>query len=256
MARQGLPSPSLPPKGSTTSRAADPARPEPLKPPPPIHELPILRLAKIPKREELGQVYGDESRLHTLWYWTKRIVVMTGLGAVVLFAALTWETWVPRTAQLGRMVATELDSLKQSKDQEERQRRALEDATARLPHLRPETIRLVLSKSSTGVLDPSEVFYVACEAADRGRTALTSREAQELKTLRAELLDMLRPSERERIREYDAARARRFPFSFENRSALELFARGAYALPPRSRERLRELFAKAVEAGLAAGVRS
>jgi len=46
-------------------------------------------------------------------------------------------------------------------------------------------------------------------------------------------------------------RARRATFAFEDRSALERYARGARALPPESRERLQALYGKAVAAGLA-----
>ena len=221
-----------------------PKGPSPL----PISELPVLRLADLPEAVERGDVYASES---PAWLWTKRIVTWSGLGLGVLFAALNWEAWVPRTAELGRLVVTELDKAKESRDQAERQGRALQEATQQLPHLAPATIHLVLSQSSTGVLDPPDVFYLACEAADRGRAALTSGEALELKALRAEMLDTLRPSERARVREYDGARARRLAFPFENRDVLDLFARGTLALPARSRERLQELLAKAVAAGLA-----
>ena len=173
-----------------------------------------------------------------------------GLVVAVLLAALNWEAWVPRTARLGQMVATELDSIKQSRDLTEQRARAVQEATARLPHLAPATIRLLLSQSPTGVLDPPEAFYLASDAADRGRTALSSGEALELKALRAEMLDTLRPSERARIREYDGARARRFAFPFENGDVLELVAQGARALSSSSRARLQELLAKAVAAGL------
>jgi hypothetical protein len=83
-------------------------------------------------------------------------------------------------------------------------------------------------------------------------SALTAVEAQELQALRAELLDTLRLSERQRIREYDRARAREIVFPYEHRLVLGLFARGARALPPESRERLQALSAKAIAAALAA----
>ena len=111
-------------------------------------------------------------------------------------------------------------------DRAEQQKQALEEATERVPHLAHETIRLILAASPTSVLDPPEVFYFACEAADRGHAALTPAEAQQLNALRADLLAALRPSERARLREYDATRARRFVFPFENGDVLELFARG------------------------------
>lgn len=227
---------------------------EPLKPPPPIRDLPVLRLVDIPEPAKEGDVYGRESRLYVAWRWTKRILVTSGLLAGGLFAALRWETLVPRAEVLGRAVFTEIDRIKQSRDHRERQRQALQEATERLPHLAPQTIRLLMASSPTGILDPPEMFRLASDAADRGVKALTSGEVRELKELRGELLKALRPSERERVREYDAARARRLVFPFEGRDVLELFERGAYALPQEDRERLQELFAKAIAAGLVDGL--
>ncbi|MGE5127346.1 MAG: hypothetical protein ACM3PV_13720, partial [Betaproteobacteria bacterium] len=107
-----------------------------------------------------------------------------------------------------------------------------------------------LSANDNRVLEPPEVFQLAEEAADRGQSALTAAEAAELRTLQRELLDHLRPPERARLAEYDRARASRVVFPFENPPALELVARGARALPARSRERLQQLLGKAVAAGL------
>ena len=223
---------------------------EPLKPPPPLRELPVLRLVDIPEPAEDGDVYGRESRLSVAWRWTKRMLVTSALLAGGLFAALSWKTWVPRAEVLGRAVFTRIERIKESREHRERQQQALQEATERLPHLAPQTLRLLMANSPTGILDPPEMFRLASEAADRGLKALTSGEVRELKELRGELLKGLRPSERERVREYDAARARRLVFPFEGRDVVELFGRGAYALPQESRERLQELFAKAIAAGL------
>jgi hypothetical protein len=124
-------------------------------------------------------------------------------------------------------------------------------AARQLPQLAPETIRLLLSNSPGGVLDPPELFRLACDAADRGQGALTPAEAKELKALQRELVRTLRPAERRRVSQYDRARSLRAVFAFENRRALELYARGAQALPSRSRERLKLLLGKAIPAGLA-----
>jgi hypothetical protein len=83
---------------------------------------------------------------------------------------------------------------------------------------------------------------------------LTPAEAEELKALRADMLAGLRPSERARLREYDATRARRFVFPFENGDVSELFSHAVLSLPAESRERLQELLGKAVAAGLAVPV--
>ncbi len=250
--RQDRPFPLVPPKETAAARAADPISSEPLKAPPSISELPLLRFADPPEPEDAGDVYAGEGEglLPVAWRWTKRIVLMSGLVAGGLLAALTWDTWSPKASLFGRMVVAEIDKRVESRDQIERQRRALQEATAQLPHLTPDTIRLVLSRSPEGVLDPPEVFSLACDAADRGLSALTSGEAGELKALRHELLDKLRPSERQRVREYDSTRTRRVAFPFENRDVLDLFASGARVLPSRSRQRLQELLGKAIAAGL------
>jgi hypothetical protein len=247
------PLPDLPPDPSDdqplppiVARAADLPSHEPLKAPPPLRNLPVLRLADIPEPAEEGDVYETERRLRAAWRWTKRIVVTSGLLVGGLVAVLRFETWVPRAEQFGRAVFTEIDRIRQARHDAE----ALQAATEQLPHLSPETIRLLMAHSPAGILDPPEMFRVASDAADRGASVLTPAEVQQLKELRGELLKTLRPSERERIREYDAARVRRLVFPFEGRDVLGLVGRGAYALPQESRERLQELFAKAIAAGL------
>jgi len=202
-----------------------------------IRELPMARPANLPRPNQV-EVAHEGERLLPASPWLKRLAVIGGLVAAGLFAALSSETWLPKAVPSVRVVVSETELLKQSRE--------------RLPHLAPETIRLVLAQSATGVLDPPAVFRVACDAVDRGSWALTPEEAQELRALRRELLDALIPSEAERVLEYDDARARGATLPFENRAALDLFARGARALPSRSRTRLQVLFGKAVAAQLRA----
>jgi hypothetical protein len=129
-------------------------------------------------------------------------------------------------------------------------RAALQAANEQLPHLAPETIELVMSKSLAGLLDPPEVFARAHDALDRGRKALTAEEAQELKALRVGMLAPLNPEERDRLYEYDLVRRHRVTLPFEDREALRLVARGMRALPSESRERFQWLAGKAITAGL------
>jgi hypothetical protein len=95
------------------------------------------------------------------------------------------------------------------------------------------------------------VFRLARDAADRGASALTAEETEELAGLRRELIETLTPAERELVSDYEDARARRSTFAFEDSDALRLYARGARALPARSLGRLRALTGKAASAGLA-----
>jgi len=184
------------------------------------------------------------------WLWTKRSAVIAGLVAGGIFGVLTWKTWLPKLARLGQVMFTETDRPVPSQHETEEQQRALLAATQQLPQLAPETIHLLMSSGPGGVLDPARVFQLAGDAADRGRSALTTGEAKELKTLQRELVRSLRPRERQRVREYDRARSRGVVFASENRRVLELSARGARALPPRTRERLQVLLGKAISAGL------
>ena len=230
-----------------------PAPEEPLLPPPATSELPVVPLAEVDEADEPQEVYeGEEGPgvLDAVWLWTRRVVVIAALATGAILAAMNWEIWFPRAVLLGKVAVAEIDKHVRSLEEAGRRREALAAAAERLPHLAPETIQLVLSTSPTGFLDPAEVFQVSCEAADRGLAALTPAEAEELKALRRELLETLSRAERERLREYDAARARRVTFAFEDGAALESFARGARALPAQSRERLQSLLGKAIAAGL------
>jgi hypothetical protein len=240
-------------KVSDRPPAAGPDPHEPLKAPTPLSELPILRLADIDEPKAAndvyeGDVYEGESLIRTAWRWTKRVVVIGGLLAGGTLAAFSWETWLPKAERLSRIVFTEIDKHAQSGYEKERRQRALREAAEQLPHLAPDTIQLVLSG---GVLDPPNVFRLACDAADWGLSALAPGEAQELKELRQQMLATLRPEERQRARQYEGARGPRATLPFEDRDVLELFARGARALPVASRVRLQVLSGKAIAAGLA-----
>ena len=254
-ARLDRPRPPVPPAAPAASSAAPPSPPEPLEPPPPTSDLPVLHFADPPEPREVEDLYagGDEEGVglfQTVWHWTKRWVVIAGLAAGGILVVLTGKTWLPTAARLGETMVAAIHARLRPPVETEEQTRALRAATQQLPHLAPDTIRLLLSRSPGGVLDPPKVFQLASDAADRGRSVLTAGEAKELKALQRELVRTLRPAERERVREYDRARSRRTVFAFENRRALDLCARGARALPPRSRERLQLLLGKAISVGV------
>jgi hypothetical protein len=230
-------------------RASVPA-PSP-KPPPPVTELPSIPLApqRHQPRKEVGDVYegpGMGDVLHAAWAWTKVLLVLAAVGAIVAFAVLNWRTWFPRATELGRQAFIEVDKVARSGEF----RKAVDDAAAQVPQLSPETIRQVQDASPSGLLEPVEVFRVASEAAQRGESGLTAEESSQLQALRGELLSGLSPADRERLREYEDIRARREPFPVENASALPLYARAARSLPPERLESLQALLAKAVAAGL------
>ena len=253
IARRDRPSPpvsSSPPRLQAVSSAEGQVRREPLTAPAPISEIPILRLADIQEPEPAETMYAEPRSFRAGWIWLRRIVVFACVVTGAVLAVLNRETWLPRLNQLGRVVFTEIDARTRSRDQVERRSRALLESTDQLPHLAPETVRLLVSASPDGALDPADVFRSACDATDRGLSALNSGEAQELTALRHRLLDALSPAERERVNDYDRARARRATLPFEDRDVLALVARGARALPPSNRERLQALSGKAIATGL------
>jgi hypothetical protein len=253
LAGRDRPEPRVAPSAPVPKRPESPAAREPLAAPVPISELPVLRFADDHERQEVEDVYEGEtgeSVFPTVWLWAKRVVLMGTLVTGGVLAALNWQTWFPRAAELGQTVFTEIDRRARSGERSEEEQRALREATERLPQLAPETIRLLLSAGDGRPLDPPEVFQLASEAADRGVPSLTPAEATELRALQHELLGHLRPPERARVAEYDRARSQRVVFPFENPHALELVARGALAMPAPSRERLQVLLGKAVAAGL------
>jgi hypothetical protein len=229
---------------------------KPLMPPPQINELPVLRLKADDSESERvdHDVYEGSASLGVAWLWLKRAALIAGFLAGGIVAAGTWETWVPVAARFGRAIVMEIDRRAHqsapSRDEERPQPAAdaLPAGRDQLPHLAPQTIALVMSSSRSGALDPPEVFARAYDATERGMSALTSAETQELGVLRRAVLAALPAADRQRLREYDLLRGRRAPLPTENREVLRSVARGARALPPWARERLQELLGKAIAA--------
>jgi hypothetical protein len=200
-------------------------------------------------------VYDDDSGfslsfLNPLWQWLKFLATTGALVAALWYAWVERAKWLPRAADLGQSMFSELDRQVLSRTRHQERQKALGDASQKLPHLSPETIQLVFARNPMGVEEPAEVFQIAREAAERGAKALPAAEAEELKTLEGELLNGLSRIERERVREYDETRTRREVFSFENPRVMELVAQGARLLPADRRARLQALLHKAVSAGL------
>ena len=127
----------------------------------------------------------------------------------------------------------------------------LQVAAEQLPHLAPETIRLVASSIDLGrPPDPPEVFRRADVAATRGVSALTEDEARELRSLKSSAVGALRPIDRERVLAYDRVTVGRDLMLGEDARVLRLYARGVRALPAPRRERLQVLLGKAIAATL------
>jgi hypothetical protein len=229
--------------------------------PPALTEMPALRLKPLdePGSEEEPyeeDLYGEDflgeraDFVSAIWVWTRRLVVVGVLLGLGTLAAMNRDVWLPQAADLGERTLSEIDEQVRSGHFARQQQRAVEEATRQLPHLAPETIRLIMVSSPIRVLDAPDVFEIAYDATDRGLAALDRGDAEELQALRQEMLATLRPEERERIREFDRARAQALAFPLDVRQAMLVYARAARALPPESRERLQALLGEAIAAGL------
>jgi hypothetical protein len=244
------------PRPSRIETPSPPARPRaPAIPPPPTTDLDVVPLAEPvrPREPEEEDTYDDGrggELLRAAWASTKILLVIAIAVGSTVYAAVNWRIWFPKAAELGEATFTELDRVARSAERAAQQQRAVEELSAELPHLAPETIRLILSRSPSGVLEASVVFEIAGDATDRGFAALTSEEAREVDELGIALHDGLGPLERERLRDYANIRARRVVFAEEHAHALALVARGARILPAEKRARLQGLLSKAISAGL------
>ncbi len=252
--------PSPPPRPAAQASAPPPRPVVPENvhvPPKPATQLPVVPFKQLPPEPRHREdVYGGGdsgfslSFLEPVWQWTKFLVTTGALVGALWYAWVERAKWLPRAADLGQSMFSELDRQVLSRTRHQERQKALEAAGQKLPHLSQETIALVFARNPLGVEEPPEVFQIAREAAERGAPTLPAAEAEELRTLESELLNGLTRIERERVREYDETRARRGVFSFENPRAMELVAQGARLLPADRRARLQALLHKAVSAGL------
>lgn len=191
--------------------------------------------------------------------WPRRLVM--GGGAVLVLSAIAFTSgwWLPPIERMvaslrGKNDAAEKDAAARAEDEQQRRHRlAVQEAAQQLPHLRQDTIELVMASSAVGVLDPAEVFRRAYEAAGRGLPALERAEAQELGSLNSALSSSLSARERVRLADYiERVRGRRPTSPPEDVDMARLVGRAATAMNPQRRARLQALFAKVVASALAA----
>jgi len=237
-----------------TLRAADPGPWEALQAPPAIAELPVLRFATASEPSVVEDVYeGDEGEgfVPVGRLFTKRLALGATLLVGATLGALTFETWSPKAAQIGETTLLEIDGRVRSLHLAGQRQKAIAEVANGLPQLDLETIGLVMAASPTGLLDAAGVFELACDATDRGVWALTPSDARELEELQQRLLDALLPAERERLREFNLARARGAVFPLDGKQALLAYARGTRRLSPANQERLQLLLGRTIAAALA-----
>jgi hypothetical protein len=245
---QGEPTKPPPPP-----RAAHPPRRQAVQPPSPISELPVLRLAPLKEDPKGGDVYGGPVGVRSR---AGRTVVVVGLGVVGGAVVVAWSWWLsrpttPDAGKAGSDARVVLPSPPPAEPVRVVSPRDVQAVSARLPHLPPETIALVMSSAGLGAPDPVQVFRRAQEALNRGRPALKGYDAQELWRLEQAAMAALRPADQQRVRAYERARSAHDVASAEDAKVLALVARATRALPPQNRSRYRALLGKAVAAGLA-----
>jgi len=225
----------------TRVTAPRPPRAEPLQAPPPISELPSLRLA--PLEEERGKTRSFPTRKVLIGAAAATGLVVVGAGTVWLSSLGLFTrksappTPAPAVAPSPQPTAPPVPPEMQA-------------AADQLPHLAPETIRLVSSVIEPGPPEPPEVFRRAQLAAKQGVAALVPEEAQELRSLRSAVVGSLRSVDRERVLAYERVTAGRDLMVGEDARVARLYARGVRALSPPRRERLQVLLGKAIAASL------
>jgi hypothetical protein len=184
--------------------------------------------------------------------WPRRLAL--GLGALLLAAgaAFNSDLWLRPLLDLKRETSAAAPQDAGADAVERHRREALQAAAAELPHLRADTVELVMASSAAGVLDPPEVFRRSYEAAGRGLAALDTAEARELGALNTSLSGALSARERAQLADYiERVRGRRPTSPGEDAAMSRLVRRGVVALSPPRRARLQALFAKAVAAAVA-----
>jgi len=213
-----------------------------------LHASPTWRLAGEQAARQRARLFA------AVRPWRKHGTLAAGTVVVLVVAASTSSMWMPALARLFSSRPVARDGPAGPPIPQETGPpipKEVQAAMAQLPHLAPDTIQLVMSTADFAALQPPEVFRRAYTAANRGASALTEEETQELRSLKSAVVGALRPLERDRMRAYDRMGAGRDLLAGEDGRVLALFARGVRALPAPRRERLQALYGKAIGAALA-----
>jgi hypothetical protein len=183
--------------------------------------------------------------------WGPRALLATSVMAVLVIVVATRATWMrvlfaPQAAQRVAPPAPPAPATPEPSPLP----RAVQAAVAQLPHLSTDVIQLVMAHGGPALPDPPEVFRRAWVAANRGASALSETDAEELRSIRKAVLFSLRPAERDRVRAYDRVSVSVDLLVLEDGKVMALFTRGVRALSPPRRERLQALLGKAITAAL------
>jgi hypothetical protein len=251
-----------PPRAPEPPRVPEPPR-APLKPPPSLQKVDVIPFASgsapsASEREE--EVWDGEdaweepgavaSMFAVLWLWVKRVTIATALIVTTVALYLNKEKWLPQAESAAIVLGEGVDELS---DRVPRTvpKAAIEAAHAEVPHLGPQTIELIMAKSTEGVLEPVEVFRRAHQAAERARPSLPKVVAAEIDHHLAAVAAELPPAEGEQLRSYFATvRAGTATAAYQDQEAAWLMARGVKRLPAERVARMQELFAQAITLAL------
>ena len=237
-------------------------------PPPSLRDLPVIPLADMGERTGTDEGQGNwlanlraaflESRAAEiaarLWVWCKRVTITAALIVIAALLATNTSVWLPATTEVGIALFGQVDKLKARvapSTLTPAAAAAIAAASEQLPHLRTETIELIMASSAHPALAPPEVFRLAGDAIERGRAALGESSAAELDRLTEALTAQLPRAERTRLGAYlERVRARAATAPYEDKEAVWLMARAARRLPADQLARLQELFGRATALAL------
>ncbi|MET0553806.1 MAG: hypothetical protein ABW221_12260 [Vicinamibacteria bacterium] len=133
----------------------------------------------------------------------------------------------------------------------QRAQAAMQRVIAEVPHLSPGSVETLMGRSAAGILDPPEVFRRSWDLASRGLPALDKRESNELSNLIAALYARVAGRDRQRLSGYVArVRAREQTKPDEDQAMGAVMKAAVDKLPALQQQRLRDLFEKAIAAGL------
>jgi hypothetical protein len=133
----------------------------------------------------------------------------------------------------------------------QRAQAAMQRVIAEVPHLTAGSVETLMGRSAAGILEPAEVFRRSWDLASRGLPALDKRESNELSNLIGVLYARVAGRDRQRLAGYVArVRAREQTPPDEDQAMCAVMKAAVEKMPALQQQRLRELFEKALAAGL------
>lgn len=128
---------------------------------------------------------------------------------------------------------------------------AMQRVISEVPHLSASSVETLMGRSAAGILEPAEVFRRSWDLASRGLPALDQRESNELSNLIGALYARVAGRDRQRLAGYVArVRAREQTPPAEDLAMSAVMKAAVEKMPALQQQRLRELFEKALAAGL------